>query len=105
KFCQQLCYGFLSLIRTRLGGSESFLHREPADGLKASPKPSDAPLLFDSRGGAFTHDPTTRRALFRWRSAFGRSLSDLSMKDKREVVEGHLNAHWDSLTRDSDANA
>ena len=95
RFCQSLFFAYLSLVKDRFGvplqGARSaLLFRDVKDGGRAKPRADTSGFAFDPHGGTFTTGPSTRRQLFRWRSALTMSLWDMAFKVKRSSLSDRL---------------
>jgi hypothetical protein len=77
-----LLHAYLRWIKDKCGAGNVFLQRDARDG-HVIVRDGDAPLLFDSRGGTFTHSPVMRREYFECRAALILSLVDMSAVEKR----------------------
>lgn len=89
RFTSEIFLAYLRLLMDKFGVDGTAVLVRGADG---SPQvgADAARILFDPRGGAFTHDPETRRLYFRYRSALTMSLWDLALKMKRDLIWNRL---------------
>ena len=93
-----LLYAYLNWIKTKCVNKNRFLKRLPENG-KVKVDEGDAPSLFDSRGGMFTHDPLTRREYLRYRSTLILSFLDMSAVQKKDWVINFLKIEKDKRNR------
>jgi len=84
-----LLHGYMNWITKRCNRRNPFLERHTKSG-KVRISPDDSPILFDSRGGTFTHSAKIRRLYFRFRAALILSFLDMSAVEKRNWIVSHL---------------